>query len=46
MVGCTDVEKQTPAVLEAVQGGIIERRQIAQAAERVLIWKIELGILS
>lgn len=46
MLCCTDFEKQIPAVLEAVQGGIIERRQIAQAAERVLIWKIELGILS
>ena len=46
MLCCTDFEKQIPAVLEAVQGGIIERRQIERAAERVLIWKIELGILS
>lgn len=42
---CTDFEKQIPAVLEAVQSGSIERRQIEQAAERVLIWKIELGLL-
>lgn len=46
MLCCTDFEKQISAVLEAVQGGIIERRQIERAAERVLIWKIELGILS
>ena len=46
MLCCTDFEQQIPAVLEAVRSGMIQRQQIEQSAERVLLWKIELGILS
>lgn len=45
MLCCTDFEVQIPAVLEAVHSGIIDRQRIEQAVERVLIWKLELGIL-
>ena len=42
---CTDFETQYPAVLEAVRSGEIPRERLDQAVLRVLLWKIELGLL-
>ena len=45
MLCCTDFEVQIPAVAEAVRSGVIGEDMIERAVERILIWKLELGIL-
>lgn len=42
---CTDVEKQYPAVLEAVKNGEIPIEQINESVTRILKWKKNLGLL-
>ena len=46
MVVTTDFETQIPAVLAAVEAGDIPMETIDRAAERVLLWKYDLGLLS
>ena len=43
---CTDFEIQIPAVLDAVKRGDIAPELLDRAVQRVLIWKMQLGILS
>ncbi|MBP0963174.1 MAG: beta-hexosaminidase [Oscillospiraceae bacterium] len=42
---CSDIAAQVPAVLQAVKEGEIEVQSIDQSVERILRWKIELGII-
>jgi beta-N-acetylhexosaminidase len=42
---CTDFETQVPAVLAAVQSGCIPMDNINASVMRILMWKIELGII-
>ena len=42
---CTDFETQYPAVLNAVQDGTISRQQIDQSVLRILMLKLEKGII-
>ena len=43
---CTDFEAQYPAVLEAAQSGAISQEQIDQSVLRILLLKLEKGILT
>lgn len=43
---CSDFETQIPAVLQAVEEGTIEMETIDAAVERILKWKIELGVIT
>ena len=45
LICCSDFETQVPAVLEAVAAGEISMELIDSAARRVLLWKIQLGLL-
>ena len=45
MLCCTDFEVQIPAVIAAVEDGIISEEQIDASVMRVLKWKSELGLL-
>lgn len=45
MVVTTDYQTQIPAVLEAVQRGEISESTLERAVERVLQWKLSLGLL-
>jgi len=42
---CSDFEVQIPAVLEAVEQGEIDMETIDAAVERILRWKMELGLI-
>ncbi len=42
---CTDFETQVPAVVEAVQSGVISEERIDQSVLRILELKIELGLI-
>lgn len=42
---CTDFEEQYPAVLEAVREGVISQQQIDASVLRILMLKLEKGIL-
>ena len=42
---CTNFETQYPAVLNAVRSGEIPQERLDQAVLRVLLWKMELGLL-
>ncbi len=46
MLCCTDFEIQIPAVIKAVENGILKEEFIDDAVRRILQWKAELGILS
>lgn len=41
---CTDFTEQIPAVIKAVEDGIISEERINESVERILRYKIELGI--
>ena len=41
----TEFEQQVPAVIEAVRSGRLTEERIEQSAMRVLLWKIELGLI-
>ncbi len=43
---CTDFEVQYPAVLEAAQSGVISQEQIDRSVLRILLLKLEKGILA
>lgn len=45
MLCCTDYEVQIPAVIDAVNNGSISMDRINSSVERILRWKIELGII-
>lgn len=45
MLCCTDFEEQIPAVLNAVKSGEISLEQIDESVRRILILKLELGII-
>ncbi len=45
LICCTDYALQIPAVLEAVETGVISRELLDAAATRVLRWKQQLGLL-
>lgn len=42
---CTEFELQVPAVIEAVQSGRISEDRIEESAMRILLWKLDLGLL-
>ena len=42
---CSDFETQIPAVLEALEQGQIDMETVDAAVERILRWKIELGLM-
>lgn len=42
---CTDFEAQIPAVLAAIEDGTISENQIDKAVTRILLLKLELGII-
>ena len=42
---CTEFEVQVPAVIEAVKAGRITLERIEESVMRVLLWKIDLGII-
>ena len=46
MLCCTDFEIQIPAVIEAVKNETISITMINEAVERILVWKMNIGILS
>ena len=46
MLCCTDFEIQIPAVIEAVKNETIPITMINEAVERILVWKMNIGILS
>lgn len=46
MLCCTDFETQLPAVLKAVEAGTVPMEQVNTSARRILVWKINLGLLS
>lgn len=45
LICCTEFEQQVPAVLEAVRSGRITERRIDESVLRILLWKIDLGLL-
>ena len=45
MVVTTDYKTDIPAVVQAVQDGRLSRSTLEQHAQRVLIWKIHLGLI-
>ena len=45
MMISSDFVTQRSAVLDAVQNGTLEKSDIEQAAERVILWKIQLGLI-
>lgn len=46
MLCCTDYGTQYPAVLAAVQNGVISVERIEESVRRILMWKQSLGILA
>ena len=42
---CSDVETEYPAVLEAVQSGVITEERVDESVRRILRWKQNLGLL-
>lgn len=45
MVLTSDPQGQIPQVLAALNGGTLSRQRLEQAAQRVLLWKMDLGLL-
>ncbi|NLZ33365.1 MAG: beta-hexosaminidase, partial [Clostridiales bacterium] len=45
LIIASDFELQIPSVIEAVKAGEISEERIDEAVIRILIWKLELGIL-
>ena len=45
MIVTSDFARQIPQVVEAVNGGTIDKALIDRAVERVLGWKYDLGLL-
>lgn len=45
MICCTEFEQQIPAVISAVKDGRISEEQINESVLRVLLWKIDLGMI-
>lgn len=45
MMISSDFVTQRSAVLDAVQNGTLEKSDIEQATERVILWKIQLGLI-
>ncbi|MEA4921482.1 MAG: glycoside hydrolase family 3 N-terminal domain-containing protein [Clostridiaceae bacterium] len=45
MICCTEFEQQIPAVISAVKEGRISEDQINNSVLRILLWKIDLGII-
>lgn len=45
LICCTEFEQQVPAVVEAVRAGRISESRIDDSVLRILLWKIDLGIL-
>ncbi|MDD6316281.1 MAG: glycoside hydrolase family 3 N-terminal domain-containing protein [Clostridia bacterium] len=45
LVCCTEFEQQVPAVVDAVRSGRISESRIDDSVLRILLWKIDLGIL-
>lgn len=45
LICCTEFEQQVPAVVEAVRSGRISESRIDDSVLRILLWKIDLGIL-
>ena len=41
----TEFEQQVPAVIEAVRSGRISEERIEESALRILLWKIDLGLI-
>ncbi|MGI6085277.1 MAG: glycoside hydrolase family 3 protein [Acetivibrionales bacterium] len=46
LICCTNFEEQIPAVINAVEEGVISEEQIDQSVLRILRWKLELGIVN
>lgn len=42
---CTDFQEQLPAVLHAVENGRIPLAQVEDSVARILLWKLELGLI-
>ncbi|MBO5197178.1 MAG: beta-hexosaminidase [Lachnospiraceae bacterium] len=42
---CSDLTTQLPAVIEAVREGILSIERIEESVIRILLWKMELGLL-
>ena len=45
LICCTEFELQVPAVIEAVSNGTISESRIDESVMRILLWKIDLGII-
>lgn len=45
MLCCGDYKNQIPAVVEAVEEGTIDEAQIDESVLRILIWKMNLGLI-
>lgn len=45
MICCTDFEKQIPAVISAVNNGMISKKSIDESVIKILRWKLRLGII-
>ena len=43
---CSDPAVQLPAVIEAVKDGTISLEQVEESVLRILMWKLELNIIS
>ena len=43
---CSDPTVQLPAVIEAVKEGTISLEQVEESVLRILMWKLELNIIS
>ncbi|MGF6376942.1 beta-N-acetylhexosaminidase [Clostridiales Family XIII bacterium PM5-7] len=46
MLCCTDYTVQIPAVIEACNNGEIDEARINDSVHRILLWKMELGLLT
>ena len=45
LICCTEFELQVPAVIEAVSNGTISESRIDESVMRILLWKMDLGII-
>lgn len=46
LICCTNFEEQIPAVINAVNEGVISEERIDESVLRILKWKLELGIIN
>jgi beta-N-acetylhexosaminidase len=45
LVVATDYEVQIPAVMAAIKSGILTKDRIDESVTRILLWKLDLGLI-